>query len=146
MTNPVEFLYSLCAAEHPVGYVEFAPGRDQIGQCQVLEMAGECDATAYTSLREMLATPWVSRAEVLVVDMTHLTLVDAGCIELLLGATSAQRKVVLVGSSGAVARVLDIVDPARHLVRADPARSASRKARQGTTRYDISGHVRRAPD
>lgn len=76
------------------------------GLIQILELAGECDLASVEVLREALD----ANSGDLVVDLTAVTFFDAGSAGLLLAAAHRSR-VVVAGSIGITARLLDLLVP-----------------------------------
>jgi anti-anti-sigma factor len=93
----------------------FPAGHDLNG-FRVLELAGEYDFSTDEELQSMLADCNPGPHRVLVLDMSHVTFIDASTAGRLLDA-SATTQIILVGATGLVARVLDILDSAGHLPR-----------------------------
>jgi anti-anti-sigma regulatory factor len=91
----------------------------------VLELAGEYDISS-DDLRAALDGQLPGPPGLLVIDLTRVTFMDAGCTGMLLSAAS-KRQIVLVGATGIVARVLDLLDPDQHLprYRTRPGQAAS---------------------
>lgn len=83
---------------------------------RVVELAGEYDISTADDLRAALDDAVPGPHGLLVIDLTHVTFIDAHCTGRLLSAASQQR-IILVGATGIVARVLDLVDPEQHLPR-----------------------------
>lgn len=117
MRDPGDLAPADAIVDMRLGPIDRSRASDQLEQCHLLTLAGECDVADHLRLRAILANPVVARSRALIVDMTRLTFIDAGCVGLFLHATLTT-KVVVMGSSGTVARVLDRLDPHHHLIRA----------------------------
>jgi anti-anti-sigma factor len=94
----------------------FASRCYSLGHIDVLELDGDCDVATLSSLRHTVVGALGQGPSALIVDLTHVRFCDAGSAAVLLAA--AQRTpLVLVGAEGIVARVFDILDPGRTLMR-----------------------------
>jgi anti-anti-sigma factor len=82
----------------------------------VLELAGEYDISTGDDLRAALDGELPAPHGLLVIDLTRVTFMDAHCTGMLISAAS-NRLVVVVGATGSVARVLEVLDPGQHLPR-----------------------------
>jgi anti-anti-sigma factor len=81
------------------------------GVCSVVRLAGEADVTC-GELRDALASAVAARPRVIAVDMSSLTFIDSGALQMVVAAYRVIRAeggtLVLVSPSGAVARVLEL--------------------------------------
>lgn len=95
------------------------------GRTDVLELAGDCDIATVASLRQTVVEALGHCPAALIVDLTHVRFCDAGSAAVLLSA--GQRiPLVLVGAEGIVARVFEILDPGRALMRQPSVAEAAR--------------------
>jgi anti-anti-sigma factor len=82
----------------------------------VLELAGEYDISTRDDLNAALDRAFADAHGLLAIDLTNVTFMDAHCTGMLISA-AAHRRVVAVGATGMVARVMDVLDPGQHLPR-----------------------------
>ena len=126
MTDPADWAATPSPNGNEVGSEDLFRARPDRAHHRVLELAGEYDI-ASDDLRAALDDKLPGPPGLLVIDLTHVTFIDAHCTGMLLNAAS-KRQVVLVGATGIVARVLDLLDPAqqppRH--RARPGQAATK--------------------
>jgi len=83
--------------------------------CRVLELTGECDISTFDELERALTSSLSDSPGEVVVDLTHVTFIDAHCVGLLISAGATSMSVV--GASGIVSRVLDMLDPSKQKLR-----------------------------
>ena len=119
MADPVAVATTASPIPFDDGTAPGSPAGHDLNGFRVLELAGEYDFSTDEELQAMLAdcNPGPHRA--LVLDMSHVTFIDASTAGRLFNA-SATRQIILVGATGIAARVLDILDSDGHL----PRRSA----------------------
>jgi anti-anti-sigma factor len=87
-----------------------------LDHCRVIELTGECDVATSEHLRTMLCDALPEPPVDLVLDLTHVTFMDAHSTSILL-STTGSHSLAVVGASGIVARVLDLLDPNHRLTR-----------------------------
>lgn len=82
------------------------------GVCRVVRLAGEADLTA-TSLRDALTAAVAAQPRRLLIDMTELTFIDSGAMQMITGAYRILRAegipLALVHPTPPVARVLELL-------------------------------------
>jgi anti-anti-sigma factor len=116
MADPVAVATKASPIPFDDGTAPGSPAGHDLNGFRVLELAGEYDFSTAEELRAMLADSNPGPPRVLVLDMSHVTFIDASAAGRLLNA-SATTQIILVGATGIVARVLDIVDSDGHLPR-----------------------------
>ena len=116
MADPVAVATTASPIPFDDGTAPSFPAGHDLNGFRVLELAGEYDFSTTEELRAMLADCNPGPHRVLVLDMSHVTFIDASATGRLLNA-SATTQIILVGATGLVARVLDILDSDRHLPR-----------------------------
>ena len=81
------------------------------GACSVLSLAGEADLTC-TELREALTTEVARKPRLLAVDLSALTFIDSGALQMIVAAYHVIRRdggtLALISPLPAVARVLEL--------------------------------------
>ena len=85
----------------------------------VLALAGELDVAVAPCLRERLLNAINAEAHAVVVDLGGVTLLDACCLGLIVGAHARARHhgiaLTVRGARGVVQRVLDLTGPSHEL-------------------------------
>ena len=116
MADPVAVATTASPIPFDDGTAPSFPAGHDLNGFRVLELAGEYDVSTDEELQAMLAdfNPGPHRA--LVLDMSHVTFIDASTAGRLLNA-SATVQIILVGATGIAARVFDILDSDGHLPR-----------------------------
>lgn len=116
MTDPLHWTPMPHPNGQQLGSVPAVAGRNGREHMRVLELSGEYDIATVDELQAQLSDGSPVSSAVLVIDLTDVTFLDARCTGRLLTVAS-ERPVVVVGASGIVERVLDLVDPDQHLAR-----------------------------
>lgn len=116
MTDPLHGTAAPRPNGHDVGFAQPEADRHSRERLRVLELSGEYDIASVDALQAKLADDSPAPDRVLVVDLSDVTFLDAGCTGRLLSA-AAERQVVVVGATGIVARILDLMDPDQQLAR-----------------------------
>jgi anti-anti-sigma factor len=101
------------------------------GMCSVVVLSGEADMTC-VELREALAAEVAKKPRLVAVEMSALTFIDSGALQMIVAAHRVLRgdggTLVLVSPAGAVARVLELTGVSETIAVCDSVDRAVRQA------------------